>query len=244
MIKKPIIGITSAYEKEEGLRNYHRTTVSIDYTKSVVASGGIPLVIPVTKDREIIKAQLELIDGLILSGGADINPFLYGQDFKEGIGIISPERDECEMMILEEFFKTGKPILGICRGHQLINIYFNGTLFQDMRYYGKDYLKHGQELYPELATHIVNIVEKDNMLAKLYGDKVATNSFHHQSVDRLGEGLTVIAKANDGIIEAFQKKDHKFLYGIQWHPEMMTARGNQDMKKIFETFIKYCDIEE
>ena len=75
-----------------------------------------------------------------------------------------------------------------------------------MRYYGKDYLKHGQELYPELATHIVNIVEKDNMLAKLYGDKVATNSFHHQSVDRLGEGLTVIAKANDGIIEAFQKK--------------------------------------
>ena len=103
MIKKPIIGITSAYEKEEGLRNYHRTTVSIDYTKSVVASGGIPLVIPVTKDREIIKAQLELIDGLILSGGADINPFLYGQDFKEGIGIISPERDECEMIILEEF---------------------------------------------------------------------------------------------------------------------------------------------
>ena len=243
MIKKPIIGITSAYEKEEGLRNYHRTTVSIDYTKSVVASGGIPLVIPVTKDREIIKAQLELIDGLILSGGADINPFLYGQDFKEGIGIISPERDECEMIILEEFLKTGKPILGICRGHQLINIYFNGTLFQDMRYYGKDYLKHEQELYPELATHIVNIVEKDNMLAELYGDKVATNSFHHQSVDRLGEGLTVIAKANDGIVEAFQKKDHKFLYGIQWHPEMMTARGNQDMKKIFETFIKYCDIE-
>ena len=127
MIKKPIIGITSAYEKEEGLRNYHRTTVSIDYTKSVVASGGIPLVIPVTKDREIIKAQLELIDGLILSGGADINPFLYGQDFKEGIGIISPERDECEMIILEEFLKTGKPILGICRGHQLINIYFNRT---------------------------------------------------------------------------------------------------------------------
>ena len=163
MIRKPIIGITSAHEKEEGLRNYHRTTVSIDYTKAVVAGGGIPLVIPVTDDREIIKAQLELVDGLLLSGGADLNPFLYGQDFKEGIGVISPERDECEMMILEEFLKTGKPILGICRGHQLINTYFNGTLFQDMRYFGKDYLKHRQDLYPELATHIVNIVDKDNV---------------------------------------------------------------------------------
>lgn len=243
MIRKPIIGITSAHEKEEGLRNYHRTTVSIDYTKAVVAGGGVPLVIPVTSDREIIKAQLELMDGLLLSGGADLNPFLYGQDFKEGIGVISPERDECEMMILEEFLKTGKPILGICRGHQLINTYFNGTLFQDMRYFGKDYLKHRQDLYPELATHIVNIVDKDNMLAELYGEKIATNSFHHQIVDKLGDGLTVIATANDGIVEAFQMKSHKFLYGIQWHPEMMTARGNQEMKKIFETFVKNCEVK-
>ena len=183
------------------------------------------------------------MDGLLLSGGADLNPFLYGQDFKEGIGVISPERDECEMMILEEFLKTGKPILGICRGHQLINTYFNGTLFQDMRYFGKDYLKHRQDLYPELATHIVNIVDKENMLAELYGEKVATNSFHHQIVDKLGDGLTVIATANDGVVEAFQMKSHKFLYGIQWHPEMMTARGNQEMKKIFETFVKHCEVK-
>ena len=81
-MKKPIIGITSAYEREEELLNYHRTTVSIDYTKSIVATGGIPIVLPVTDDRTIIKAQLSLIDGLILSGGADINPLLYGQDFK------------------------------------------------------------------------------------------------------------------------------------------------------------------
>ena len=90
-MKKPIIGITSAHEKEEGLRNYHRTTLSIDYTKAVVAGGGIPLVIPVTDNIEVIKAQLELVDGLLLSGGADLNPFLYGQDFKEGIGVISPD---------------------------------------------------------------------------------------------------------------------------------------------------------
>lgn len=87
---KPIIGITSAYEREDELLNYHRTTVSIDYTKAVVAMGGIPLVIPVTNNKEVIKKQLSLLDGLILSGGADVNPFLYQQDFKTGIGVVSP----------------------------------------------------------------------------------------------------------------------------------------------------------
>lgn len=239
-MKKPVIGITSSYEKEEGLRNYHRTTVSIDYTKGVVAGGGIPLVIPVTEDREIIKEQLKLLDGLILSGGTDLNPFLYGEDFKEGIHLVSPERDCCEMIIVEEFLKTGKPILGICRGHQLLNVYFHGTLFQDLKYYGKEVLQHRQEMYPELATHQVHITEEENMLFALYGKQIATNSFHHQVIDILGEGLTAIAKTSDGIIEAFQKKDHKFLYGIQWHPEMMTARGNQEMKKIFESFVEAC----
>lgn len=239
-MKKPVIGITSSYEKEEGLRNYHRTTVSIDYTKGVLAGGGIPLVIPVTEEREIIQEQLKLLDGLILSGGTDLNPFLYGEDFKEGIHLVSPERDWYEMIVVEEFLKTGKPILGICRGHQLLNVYFHGTLFQDLKYYGKEVLQHRQEMYPELTTHQVYIMEEDNILFELYGKQIATNSFHHQVIHTLGDGLTAIARTSDGIIEAFQKKDHKFLYGIQWHPEMMTARGNQEMKKIFESFVEAC----
>lgn len=239
-MKKPIIGITSAYEIEDGLRNYHRTTVSIDYTKSIIAAGGIPIVLPVTSDLETIKEQLELLDGLLLSGGVDINPQYYGQDFKENIGVISPERDEGEFLLLDEFYKTGKPILGICRGHQLLNVFKGGTLFQDLKYSGKDYLKHRQDFYPELAVHKVKIVDEDNILAKLYGKEVLTNSFHHQSVDKLGKDLTLIATTEDGIVEAFQMKSHKFLYGIQWHPEMMTARGNEDMRKIFVEFINSC----
>lgn len=239
-MKKPIIGITSAYEKEEGLRNYHRTTVSIDYTKAVVKGGGIPLVIPVTEDREIIKDQIALLDGLLLSGGTDLNPFLYGEDFKNGIHLVSPERDAYEWIVLEEFLKTGKPILGICRGHQLLNVYFKGSLYQDLKYYSSEVIQHRQEMYPELATHTVNIIDQDNILFELYGEKIFTNSFHHQIINRLGENLTVIATTNDGVIEAFQKKSHKFLYGIQWHPEMMTARGNMEMQKIFEKFVSYC----
>ena len=96
-------------------------------------------------------------------------------------------------------------------------------------------LQHRQEMYPELITHQVNIIEKDNILFELYGEKIGTNSFHHQVIDRLGEGLTPIAQTNDGVIEAFQMKTHKFLYGIQWHPEMM---------KIFESFVEACSVKE
>ena len=231
-MKKPIIGITSAYEREEELLNYHRTTVSIDYTKSIVATGGIPIVLPVTDDRTIIKAQLSLIDGLILSGGADINPLLYGQDFKAGIGTVSPERDNYEMIVLEEFLKTGKAILGICRGHQLLNVYFGGTLFQDAQYYKGELVNHRQKIYPDMVTHKVNI------LFEAYGREIITNSFHHQFIDKLGDGLTAIAKSNDGVVEAIQMKGHKFLYGIQWHPEMMIARKNEQMKEIFKKFIE------
>lgn len=239
-MNRPIIGITSAYEIEDGLRNYHRTTVSIDYTKSIIAGGGIPVILPVTSDLEVIKKQLELLDGLLLAGGADINPSYYGQDFKENMGVISPERDEGEFLVLKEFYKTKKPILGICRGHQLINVFMGGTLFQDLKYTGKEVLKHRQDFYPELAVHKVKIIDENNMLSKLYGKEIATNSFHHQSIDKLGKGLTTIATTEDGVIEAFQMKSHDFLYGIQWHPEMMTARGNDEMKKIFIEFVNSC----
>lgn len=236
-MKKPIIGITSSHEKENGLRNYHRTTVSIDYTKGVIEGGGIPIVIPTTGDIEIIKEQLNLIDGLILSGGPDINPIYYGEDFKEKIGVISPERDDNEIKILKEFLKTEKPILGICRGHQLLNVYFGGTLYQDLSYFEMEPLKHRQDLYPELEIHNVAI-EKNSILENLYGESIRTNSFHHQAINKLGEGFKVIAKSSDGIVEAIEKIDHKFCLGIQWHPEMMVARGNKDMTKIFKLLIE------
>lgn len=239
-MKKPIIGITSAYEVEEGLRDYHRTTVSIDYTKSVISAGGIPIILPINNNIEVIREQLKLLDGLILAGGSDINPYLYGEDFKEGIGLVSPERDEGEMMVLKEFLNTNKPILGICRGLQLLNVYFGGTLFQDLKYSNLSILKHSQDFYPDLPTHKVYIEDKDNILYSLYGDSIDTNTFHHQAINKLGNKLSILAKSSDGIIEAIQMKEHNFLYAVQWHPEMMTARGNENMKKLFVEFINKC----
>lgn len=237
-MRKPVIGITSAWENDPNFQNYFRNCVSIDYSKSVIAAGGTPIIIPTLDDLDTIKEQVKLLDGLILSGGADINPLLYGEEFKNGIGVVSLERDRGEMLFLEEFIKSGKPILGICRGHQLLNVFMGGTLFQDLKYTNTEVVKHRQDFYPDMPVHKVKIIDKDNILADLFGEEIFTNSFHHQAVNKIGKDLTPIAVASDGIIEAFQMKNHKFFYGIQWHPEMMTARGNTDMLKIFEKFVE------
>lgn len=142
------------------------------------------------------------------------------------------------MIVLEEFLKTGKAIPGICRGHQLLNVYFGGTLFQDAQYYKGELVNHRQKIYPDMVTHKVNIIEQENILFEAYGREIITNSFHHQFINKLGDGLTAIAKSNDGVVEAIQMKGHKFLYGIQWHPEMMIARKNEQMKEIFKKFIE------
>ena len=113
-----------------------------------------------------------------------------------------------------------------------------GTLFQDLKHSNREVLKHRQDFYPDMPVHKVKIVDKDNILAELYGTEIFTNSFHHQAVNNLGKNLTPIAISSDGIIEAFQMKEHKFFYGIQWHPEMMTARGYTEMLKIFKKFIE------
>lgn len=235
-MKKPIIGITSAYEEEKDLKHYHRTTVCIDYAESIVKAGGIPIVIPVLNDREVIKSQLKLVDGLLMSGGLDINPRYYNQDFLEGMKLISPERDSNEWMILEEYLSTDKPILGICRGMQMINVFKGGTLHQDIKNISEKILKHTQDYLPELEVHKVNI-KKNSILSDLFGEEIITNSFHHQALDRIGNGLKIVATTNDGIIEAIESKEDRFLLGVQWHPEMMTARGNKNMLKIFKRFI-------
>lgn len=236
-MKKPIIGITSAYEKEEGLRNYHRSIVSIDYSKAIIASGGIPIILPVTNNEDIIKSHIELLDGLILSGGADVNPLLYGEDFQEKNGIISPERDIYELLLLKYFTKTNKPILGVCRGMQILNVFFKGSLYQDLSYCNNTKLKHTQELYPELEVHKV-LLKENSYLSKVFGPSIMTNSFHHQSIKDLGKGFEITGETSDGIIEAIESKENCFYMGVQWHPEMMIARGNKNMKKVFDLFIE------
>ena len=237
-MKKPIIAITSSMDLNPDRLNDNRTMVSLDYSNSVINSGGIPVILPITDNFEVIKEQVKYFDGLILSGGGDPDPNLYGEDCLQELGDITPERDTFELAILEEFLKTKKPILGICRGLQLMNVFYGGTLYQDIKYVDTN-IQHKQKWLADLPTHDLNILE-NNILFEIFGKKARTNSFHHQMIKDLGRELTSIATANDGVIEAIQNKNYPFFYGVQWHPEMMASRGNLGMKKIFDKFIESC----
>lgn len=238
-MKKPIIAITSSMDLNPNRLNDNRTMVSLDYSNSVINSGGIPVILPITDNLEVIKEQVKYFDGLILSGGGDPDPNLYGEDCLQELGDITPERDAFELAILEEFLKTKKPILGICRGLQLMNVFYGGTLYQDIKYIDTN-IQHKQKWLADLPTHDINILE-NNILFEIFGKKTRTNSFHHQMIKDLGKELTSIATANDGVVEAIQNKNYPFFYGVQWHPEMMASRGNLRMKKIFDKFIESCE---
>ena len=238
-MKKPIIAITSSMDLNPDRLNDNRTMVSLDYSNSVINSGGIPVILPITDNLEVIKEQVKYFDGLILSGGGDPDPNLYGEDCLQELGDITPERDAFELAILEEFLKTKKPILGICRGLQLMNVFYGGTLYQDIKYVDTN-IQHKQKWLADLPTHDINILE-NNILFEIFGKKARTNSFHHQMIKDLWKELTSIATANDGVVEAIQNKNYPFFYGVQWHPEMMSTRGNEDMKKIFDRFIEACN---
>lgn len=238
-MKKPIIAITSSMDLNPNRLNDNRTMVSLDYSNSVINSGGIPVILPITDNLEVIKEQVKYFDGLILSGGGDPDPNLYGEDCLQELGDITPERDAFELAILEEFLKTKKPILGICRGLQLMNVFYGGTLYQDIKYVDTN-IQHKQKWLADLPTHNINILE-NNILFEIFGKKTRINSFHHQMIKDLGRELTSIATANDGVVEAIQNKNYPFFYGVQWHPEMMASRGNLGMKKIFDKFVESCE---
>lgn len=175
-------------------------------------------------------------DGLILCGGNDIDPKHYHQQI-DGSVDIDHQRDAVEFALLKAFVDAGKPVLGICRGHQLINVFFGGNLHQDLP--EKQFHSSGPDLD---ITHSVTATE-NSVLSGLYGPSFQVNSYHHQAIDRLGDGLVATAHWNDRLIEAFEHCS-KPIYGVQWHPERMCVSCKNehtvDGIKIFEWFINIC----
>ncbi|MCH4886836.1 gamma-glutamyl-gamma-aminobutyrate hydrolase family protein [Acidaminobacter sp. JC074] len=238
-MKKPVIGISGSITILESGRfpGYRRTYVNEDYVKSVILAGGVPLLLPLTTDPEIVKGYLDLIDGLVLSGGHDVSPLAYGEQPLQKIGHTLPERDVFDRLLIETALEKKLPLLGICRGMQILNVALGGTLYQDLDYVPDSQLKHDQYHDPSLATHEVS-VDTSSKLFNIMGDKrVKTNSFHHLAVKDLGEGLVITAKADDGVVEAIEHNDYPFVLGVQWHPEMM-ASTDVKMKSLFEALME------
>ncbi|MGL5099612.1 MAG: gamma-glutamyl-gamma-aminobutyrate hydrolase family protein [Fusobacteriaceae bacterium] len=236
---KPLIGITTTSE----IRDNGKVFISLNntYKEAVILGGGIPFLIPVN-NPEYAKEIVQHLDGILFSGGEDVHPIFYGEAPLIKIGTVNPDRDRWELELFKEARKKMIPLLGICRGCQIINIALGGTLYQDIDSQIPGVNGHhpvgikGDEIY-----HHINIDPTSELYKIFTTQKLGINSFHHQSVKKLGEGLVSSAFSEDGIIEAYQYSEieNNYIMGIQWHPEAMVNK-HQEFKKIFENFIVKC----
>lgn len=211
----PVIGIT-AYSESATWRQWeqHATLLPQTYVNEVAAAGGVPVLLPPVPG---VEAALSGLDGLIISGGPDVHPAHYGQQPGPHTTVIRPERDAAELALFRAALDAGKPVLGICRGMQLMNVALGGSLLQHLpEVFGHDGHSPVSGGYGE---HKVVVGEAGSLAAILGPGPVAVPTHHHQGVDRLASALTATAWADDGLIEAFELGSHPFAIGVQWHPE-------------------------
>jgi microsomal dipeptidase-like Zn-dependent dipeptidase/anthranilate/para-aminobenzoate synthase component II len=208
--RRPVIGITGNYDDLS-------CKLGQGYYKSVVAAGGVPVVIPPVADKEVLVNTLNHIDALILSGGGDLNPLFVGEEPSPRLRGINQERDLPELLITRLAYNRQIPILGICRGIQVLAAAFGGKVAQDITITAN--VKHSQDADRSELTHSVKLVE-DSTLYNIYGqERLLVNSFHHQAVKEAGAKFRVVAKSSDGIVEAIESSEYKSIIGVQWHPE-------------------------
>ena len=193
------------------------------------------------ENREKMKKQLASCHGLLMPGGGDLQPHLYGQEVDPKCGKPDVKRDEGEWAILDEFVPTGKPILCICRGEQLMNVYFGGSLHQDI--VDISICKHSDFNNRAGFTHKVSLTPGTRLHTILGVDSCMANSMHHQAADRIAPGLVVNAVSADGIVEGLEKPDHPFFLATQWHPEHMYQKDTLQ-RKIFAAFVDACKAEK
>ena len=236
---RKLIGITSS---EENTNDPLEFTLPKAYVQAIENAGGLPIILPIIDgDKELIYEMVEHIDGLLLTGGVDVDPLLFGNEPHPDLGRIDPYRDFFEMHLAEAALKKELPILGICRGCQLLNVAAGGTIVQDIpAEYGKDkVIKHAQVAPRWYATHTVQF-NTGSRLAQIFGsEELVINSYHHQSVKEPAAGFQATAFAKDGIIEGIEKDNHRFTIGVQWHPEQMFQR-NPVFTKLFKSFVDAC----
>lgn len=228
--ERPVVGITGNFG-DKGCE------LAEGYYASVLAAGAVPMVIPPFEDRDALAATLETVDGLLLSGGGDLNPLFLGEEPVPELHGINARRDLAELLLTRLAYDRQIPILGICRGAQVLAAALGGSVCQDISNRtteGRPPVKHDQQLDRACASHTVRITGDSLILRPLLGtETIPVNSFHHQAVRNPGPHLRVCATAADGVIEAVESAEHKSILGVQWHPECFILRGDECMMPLF-----------
>lgn len=234
---KPVIGIPgnilTNFEED-----YNRLPISYTphgFIEAMHTAGALPVVFPISNE-ENARQYVKNVDAVLLAGGQDVSPLTYGEEPSLQLQSTSPARDKFEIAVIKEAWAEKKPILAICRGLQIFNVAFGGTLFQDLSLYPNLSVQHFQKSTPETATHSIQIAEK-SWLRTLYGEKANVNSYHHQAIKDLADNLEPTAWSKDGLVEGFESKDdHHITIGVQWHPELM-ANHKEEEQQLFNAFI-------
>ena len=230
---RPVIGIT-------GNLGDQLCTLAEGYYRSVLQAGGIPVIIPPYEQTDILADQLDNLDGLIFSGGGDINPLYLGEEPVRELHGVTPVRDAQELLLAKLAYNRQIPILGICKGIQIIAAALGGKLYQDINTQVEGVcVKHSQDLDRGTASHTVTI-EPDTLLYNIFAETkgcLHVNSFHHQAVRQVPEGFRISAMSPDGVIEAIESTTFKSIIGVQWHPECFCLNGNECMLPLFRWLI-------
>ena len=245
---RPLIGVTTSEVRSpqratpipEGEPRVRELALGLTYMRAIEAAGGLPLVIPLMND-EAIEPLLDRLDGVCLSGGPDLDPTNYGAEAHDELGPTEPDLDSFELGVARRADAREMPILAICRGTQALNVVRGGVLHQHLPELS-EVIPHRQVTPGTETSHAVEI-EPGSRLARALGyeelrvaDALDVNSFHHQAIDRLGEGLEVTARAPDGTIEAVEDPSRQFLIGVQWHAETLVHRPHE--ASLFRSFVE------
>ena len=235
---RPLIGLTISIQSDE-----KKLYTPTSYPTAIIEAGGTPVLLNHTRDDAQIADYAEMLDGVLFSGGEDVDPSFYGEDQLWSCGDVIPLRDEFEIKLLRALLKKHpeKPILGICRGEQILNVGMGGTLYQDLQTQVPGCIRHQQQQISVYASHKVQVEAGTKLHAIYNSNEVMVNSFHHQAVKEIGNELVVTARAADGVIEGFEKPDHPFFVAVQWHPERLVEREfHPEHKALFKAFVDAC----
>lgn len=235
--RKPLIALTPYYNiaQEEP---YMRPA----YLKAIETAGGIPVILPLNLAKKDLAQLADIFDGFLFTGGPDVHPFNFNEETHAHCGNVSSQRDSMELALLILVMKAKKPVLGICRGIQLLNIGLGGDIYQDIpsQFRQAFPIAHNQPFACEIPAHTVNVVP-GTLLSQIAGAdlNLKVNSMHHQAVRNLAPGLTAAAYAPGQLIEAIEKPNYPFFLGVQWHPEYLWAKDST-AKGIFAGFVAAC----
>jgi putative glutamine amidotransferase len=243
-MRSPVIGIAGTLDRcpaTSPFSGWNRDITNEAYTTSLFKAGALPIMLPVLENQnpKQIGKLLSLCDGLLLPGGSDIDPTLYGEERHTLCKASNLKTDRFQLSLFKEALERQKPILGICKGSQLINVAMGGTLFQDYHLRSENSYSHDQYDNPTKSCHFVNLEEGSNLNAIFNKKSLAVNSLHHQQIKTLGRGLKTAALAEDGGIEAIEAVSGSWCLGVQWHPEALMM-ATEEMLPLFRAFVYAC----